>query len=191
VENIELNAGADDYRKDYEILELDPSASFEEIKNAYLVLKDLYSSESVATSSAEDEISEEQKKDILRQIEDAYTRLSKLFEEKSSSKKTVDVAESSAEELEKISSDITIFSGHALRQVRESLDIDTHEVALATKIRKDCIEKIEQERYADLPHEVYLRGFVFNYARYLSLDPEKVAEDYMKRYNEWRNDQKK
>ena len=59
-------------------------------------------------------------------------------------------------------------------------------MAVFTKIRKQYFEDIEREKFSSLPAEVYLRGYVMEYAKYLSLDPVKVAEDYLNRYREWK-----
>ncbi|MDP1759019.1 MAG: helix-turn-helix transcriptional regulator, partial [Thermodesulfovibrionales bacterium] len=56
------------------------------------------------------------------------------------------------------------------------------DMAVFTKIRKQYFEDIEREKFSSLPAEVYLRGYIMEYARYLSLDPEKVANDYIGRY---------
>ena len=59
----------------YEILEISPNASFSEIKQAYHCLKKLYTVESIVTLPIDVDDSEEYKKEILHQIEDAYIRL--------------------------------------------------------------------------------------------------------------------
>ena len=59
-------------------------------------------------------------------------------------------------------------------------------MAVFTKIRKQYFEDIERAKFSSLPSEVYLRGYVMEYAKYLSLDPVKVAEDYLNRYREWK-----
>jgi cytoskeletal protein RodZ len=84
------------------------------------------------------------------------------------------------EELDSIS-----FSGDVLRQIRKKKGIHLYEVALDTKIRVEILENIEHERFDALPQEVYLKGHVSNYARYLLLDPRKVADDYISRYKTW------
>ncbi len=65
-----------------------------------------------------------------------------------------------------------------------------YEFALDTKIRAGILENIEHERFDALPQEVYLKGHVSNYARYLLLDPRKVADDYINRYKAWKADAK-
>lgn len=68
----------EDDRKYFEILEIDSDASSEEIEKAYLHLKRLYSSDSVITLPIADEFPDEEKQQILSQVEEAYRKLSKL-----------------------------------------------------------------------------------------------------------------
>jgi lipopolysaccharide export system ATP-binding protein len=70
----------EDYQKYLNILELDSEASLTEIKKSYLHLKRLYSTDSIAISPIADEFTEEKRKKILQQIEEAYTNLLALLE---------------------------------------------------------------------------------------------------------------
>lgn len=68
--------------------------------------------------------------------------------------------------------------GARLEEARKRKGISLREAAEATKIRSDFLGYIEQDKFDfDLP-ELYKRGFIKNYARYLKLDPEKIATDY-------------
>ncbi|HAV13128.1 MAG TPA: hypothetical protein DCX06_06525 [Opitutae bacterium] len=68
--------------------------------------------------------------------------------------------------------------GERLEEARKRKGISLREAAEATKIRSDFLGYIEQNKFDfDLP-ELYKRGFIKNYARYLKLDPEKIATDY-------------
>ena len=79
-----------------------------------------------------------------------------------------------------------VYSGQKLQQIRKKMGIELYEVSLVTKIRKELLLNIELERFNDLPHESYLRGHIQNYAKYLSLNPKNVADDYIKLYREWK-----
>jgi cytoskeletal protein RodZ len=79
------------------------------------------------------------------------------------------------------------FSGSVLRQIRKERGIGLYEVALDTKIRVEILENIELERFEVLPQEVYLRGHVSVFSNYLLLDPKKAADDYIKKYREWKS----
>jgi hypothetical protein len=171
----------EDYNKYFEILELSPDSSLKEVRKAYLHLKDLYSKASIVTLPVENEISEDLNEHILQQIEDAYTNLLSLYKEE---------GRTPERDIKTILSDATIFNGPALREIRERLSIDLRDVALVTKIQIQHLENIELEKYEALPVEVYVRGYVASYAKYLSLDPKKVADDYMNEYYVWKEAQK-
>ena len=68
--------------------------------------------------------------------------------------------------------------GERLEEARKRKGISLREAAEATKIRGDFLASIEQNKFDfDLP-EIYKRGFLKNYARYLKLDVEKILTDY-------------
>lgn len=68
--------------------------------------------------------------------------------------------------------------GERLEDARKRKGISLREAAEATKIRSDFLASIEQNKFDfELP-EIYKRGFLKNYARYLKLDPEKIVADY-------------
>jgi curved DNA-binding protein CbpA len=70
-------------------------------------------------------------------------------------------------------------TGDALRRVREALGFSLKDLAARTKIGHWHLDNIERERYADLPAQVYLRGFLTSLARELKLDPQRVAKGYL------------
>jgi DnaJ-class molecular chaperone len=178
----------DDHNRYLDILELSPDASLSEIRKAYLHLKALYSRDSIVTLTVKDEVPQERKEEILREIEEAYHGLLALFEKKgtgSEHERTVRIDDKGFEE--DVSSEVTAFSGQALRELRERLNIDLQDIALSTKIQAQYLENIEIEGFDDLPPEAYTRGFVVSYAEYLGLDAKKVADDYMRRYRIWKD----
>lgn len=83
----------------------------------------------------------------------------------------------------------TVFTGPLLRKVRESQGIDLKDISQRTKISVTYLAALEDERFADLPAFVYLRGFVTELAKYLKLDVMQVSRTYLKRYRDWRNQQ--
>lgn len=78
----------------------------------------------------------------------------------------------------------TEFTGTLLRKVRESQGIDLAEISTSTKITAAHLTALEEERYDELPAEVYVRGFVQQLARQLKLDPAQVVKTYMRRMRE-------
>lgn len=66
--------------------------------------------------------------------------------------------------------------GEQLREAREGRGLDLHRVERDTKIRSKYIEAMESGDFADLPGEVYTRGFLRNYATYLGLDADEIVD---------------
>jgi transcriptional regulator with XRE-family HTH domain len=68
--------------------------------------------------------------------------------------------------------------GERLEEARKRKGISLREAAEATKIRSDFLSNIEQNQFDfDLP-DIYKRGFIGNYARYLKLSPDTILTDY-------------
>lgn len=180
-----------DYQKYFEILELSTDASISEIRKSYLRLKDLYSTESIASLPLKDEIPDGRKNEILREIEEAFHNLLVLYDNEGILEKNRRKSPILDKELKKAISDISFFNGQALRQIRERLNINLHDISLATKIQINNIKNLEAEKFDALPPDIYTRGFVVSYAKRLSLDPNKVADDYMSIYKAWKKEHKK
>src|SRR5215475_9232416 len=68
--------------------------------------------------------------------------------------------------------------GARLRHERELLGMSLEEVARATRIPAVSLERIESERWDDLPGEVFVRGFLKSYARTVGLDADEVLAQY-------------
>ena len=64
--------------------------------------------------------------------------------------------------------------GQLLREVRRERALSLGEVERDTRINRDYLQALEDERYELLPAPVYTRGFVRAYARHLGLDAEAV-----------------
>jgi len=69
--------------------------------------------------------------------------------------------------------------GEILRKRREELDKDLREIAEISKIRYDYLKAIEDEEFAKLPLEVYVKGYIREYAKILNIDPEVVINAYI------------
>lgn len=68
--------------------------------------------------------------------------------------------------------------GQRLRQVREEKGLSIKDIEGETSIRALYIKAIEDDDYATVPGEVYLKGFLRNYAGHLGLDPQEILEMY-------------
>jgi cytoskeletal protein RodZ len=85
------------------------------------------------------------------------------------------------ENLENTQEQDAIFSvGKYLRSQRESQKISIREVADATKIARIYLEAIEEEKWDLISAEVYRRGFIKNYSKFLGLNPEEILQKYDK-----------
>jgi hypothetical protein len=72
--------------------------------------------------------------------------------------------------------------GHYLRSARESLGIELRDAAQQTRISFNYLKALEEEDFSRLPGEVFVKGFLKNYGKFLCLDEFEV----MKRYGELR-----
>lgn len=84
-------------------------------------------------------------------------------------------------EFEKEIEDSTEFTGDFLRKIREYKSVDLERLSDMTKVSRLYLQAIESEDYDKLPASVYVRGFVFQYAKCLKLKPEVVANSYVAR----------
>ena len=95
----------EDYLRYLDILESTPDASLAEIKKSYLHLKRIYSTDSIAISPIAGEFPEKKRKEILQQIEEAYTNLLILLKKedkkilKKEKKITIDIDREEPEEI--------------------------------------------------------------------------------------------
>jgi hypothetical protein len=70
--------------------------------------------------------------------------------------------------------------GEYLRNARESNNIDIRDAAQQTRISINYLKALESEDFAKLPGEVFVRGFLKSYGRFLNLN----ETDLLKRYGE-------
>lgn len=62
--------------------------------------------------------------------------------------------------------------GDFLRRKREELGLSVEDVSKALFLRKTLVRAIEAGDLATLPHEVYVRGYIREYAQYLKVQDE-------------------
>jgi len=199
----------------YEVLELTPKATQEEILSAYNRAKNAYTGDSLALYSL---MSQDEARKILDLIEEAFTILSspekrtqyneargivttddftandKDREVPAEFKKPVkdqadvnkliaqkrygldyEVDESFELEIEQCPE----YSGEFLKKIREYKNVDIPRLADMTKISKTYIRYIEDDDIKKMPALVYVRGFVYQYAKCLKLNPDLVSNSYI------------
>ena len=73
----------------------------------------------------------------------------------------------------------TDYNGAFLQKVREYKSVSIERLADLTRISKTYIKNIEADDFTKLPAHVYTRGFVYQYAKILKLNPELAAKSYL------------
>lgn len=71
------------------------------------------------------------------------------------------------------------FSGAFLKEIREYKNVPIERMAEMTRISKTHINALENEDISKLPADVYVRGYVYQYAKVLKLNPDQVATSYL------------
>lgn len=216
----------------YELLDIPPTASQEEILNAYKKARATYSNNSPALYSL---FNKEEAEELLKLIDEAYTVLSNQYKRKAydkdklaapsgddhSAEKTPTshhFAPPSAAILEpsplnvpgqkgvyvknpatdpgqpgttrfgkyqfdsKIEDEIknqTQFSGAFLKKIRLYKNISLDQISEVTKISRAYLNAIEGDDFSCLPAPVFLRGFLVQLAKSLSLDANTVSSSYL------------
>lgn len=182
-----MNMQQKEYKRYLDILEIGPGASLSEIREAYLLLKSLYSEDSIVTLPITDDISQERKEKILGEIEEAYQMLAGAYDRNDGLAGKQEGLQPVVDEYDEPPVEVKGYGGQTLRETRERLGIDLQKIALSTRIQVHYLERIENEAFDALPPQTYIRGFVVSYAKCLHLDPDKAAADYMKRYQIWKS----
>ncbi|MFH1714606.1 MAG: RodZ domain-containing protein [Elusimicrobiota bacterium] len=70
--------------------------------------------------------------------------------------------------------------GIYLKNARQKMRLEIHDISVKTRINKKYLQAFENEEFDALPEEVYVKGFLKNYAAELSLNPEEVVDLYIK-----------
>ncbi len=81
----------------------------------------------------------------------------------------------------------TEFTGHFLKKIREYKNVTIERMAEMTRISKTHIQALENEDISKLPADVYVRGYVYQYAKVLKLNPENVAASYLLYFKKLKN----
>jgi flagellar biosynthesis protein FlhG len=190
----------------YELLEVPPTASFEDIRRANRRIRDIYGAESIAISGLYDPVSLEA---VHRRLDLAYTTLMDAAKRKeydmelfpdgvpmpvtpvdrladvSAPRPAAKVDDPATLTIRPPMPDIhpkTEYSGPLLRQIREAIGVELREIAEKSKIGMAYLQALEGEVFTKLPAPVYVRGFLAEYARALGLDAERVKQTYLDRY---------
>jgi cytoskeletal protein RodZ len=72
--------------------------------------------------------------------------------------------------------------GNSLREARLRQNLDLTDAELSTKIRSKYLRALEEEQFALLPAQTYVKGFLRTYAEWLGLDGQLYVDEYNSRY---------
>ncbi len=186
----------------YEVLEVAPDASPEEVERAYRVVRAAYADGSLGTYSVFDT---DESATLRERVEAAYRVLSDpearraydaahrtTPDEPAPAPLRFEPVGSAAGEAPATSFDVfeeseeadanAEWDGARLRRARLMRAVELRQIAHLTKINPTYLRFLEEERFEDLPAPVYVRGFVTAYAQSLGLDARRVAGSYMHRF---------
>lgn len=193
----------------YEVLEISREASTQEVERAYQMARATYGEDSLAAYSVYDPA---EVASILDRVEEAYRVLSQPEErraydhelggvdpvsasvelalqfddEREDVRRAPDAVAPEIEAFDDVEEECGGYDGPRLRRARLRRGIAIEKIAAVTKVNPTYLRFIEEEQFADLPADVYVRGFVTAYARCIGLDPARAVPDYMQRLAEGR-----
>ncbi len=181
----------------YELLEVNPRATEEEIRIAYDTLKAIYSQHTPGMTLL---FSSEEVKEIHDKVEEAYLVLrdprshreydlmirgeGEMTTMPTPSFIVTHRALSPQQIEEALGGDEIHWSGESLGKIRRYLSLEIDEVAVEIKVSRHNLEAIEAEDVHALPAPVYLKGFLKVYAKALGLDAKQVTDEYLARITE-------
>jgi transcriptional regulator with XRE-family HTH domain len=68
--------------------------------------------------------------------------------------------------------------GQYLRSAREARGMNLHDAAQHTRISAAYLKALEEEDFSKLPGEVFVKGFLKNYGKFLRLDESQIMKKY-------------
>jgi curved DNA-binding protein CbpA len=193
----------------YEILEIASDATGEEIERAYRMTMATYADDSLAGYSV---FSEGDTEALRERIEIAHRVLSNRESRReydaslgvipvSEEPEPLEAPEAAAiseppsahesatppvTELDESDDSNGDFDGSRLKRLRMRNGLEIEDIAGVTKISPTYLRFIEEDRFQELPHRVYVHGFVTAYATCIGLDSKQVTSSYMDRFDEGR-----
>ena len=184
----------------YEILEVSPDATQQDIYVAYQKAKTTYAPNSRALYSM---FTQEEAHQLTSLIEEAFTVLSDQSRRHDYDKQLIQVhpektkkkeplpdgfgkTRFSVYKLEQAFEDeiaaTTIFDGTFLQKVRLYKNVSLDKISEETRISRTYLRAVESNDYDALPAAVFVRGFIVQFARILGLNEKKVTDSYMITY---------
>ncbi len=184
----------------YELLEIYPGAPEEEVRRAYKQVKEYFGTDGMAANGV---CTNEERESYLQSAKQAHEILVDRSKRREYDKAmfpegfpSVNLRSNSRfdddrdnqqgrvvsphDSLPKITlRDDQMVTGTFLKEMRQERGIDLIDISNRTRISVSYLRAIEEEKFDELPPLVYVRGFVTEYARYLKIDQDRAASDFM------------
>ncbi len=180
----------------YKVLGVDRSVSDNEIRKAFKLQRGIFREDSLPVISLVDQRRLEEEQALIREAYDTLLDPTRrraydmsVFPddppraaepEREPSATDAELAQLQAEFAREITPQ-TQFTGALIRKAREAFGIGIRDIANITKISPMHLRAIEAEDIDALPAPVYVRGFLKQVAKTLSLDPTQVTKTYLSR----------
>jgi flagellar biosynthesis protein FlhG len=180
----------------YELLEIYPGASEEEVRRAYKQVRDYFGTDGLAVSGACAEEERNAYQQLAKEAHEVLVDRSKRYQydretfpdgfpaepkrfEDGRTAVTGRVV-SPHDSLPRVDlREDQMVTGAFLGEIREERGIQLEDISNRAKISIGYLKAIENESFEELPAPVYVRGFVTEYARYLKIDPARAVADFM------------
>jgi curved DNA-binding protein CbpA len=129
----------------------------------------------------------ERPKEAAVQYEDFGSNLIEAKVSKITAQKKFGLEYDENAEFEKQIAESTDFTGLFLKKIREYKNVSIERMAEMTRISKTHITALENEDLPKLPADVYVRGYVYQYAKVLKLNPDTVAASFLLHFKKLKN----
>ncbi len=184
----------------YEILGINPSASLEEIEQAYIKACQIYSTNNPEFVSSFDET---EAVELRSWVEEAYSALVTKLKNQTQFIQSLQKSPADREQFqfEKEDAELDIndelesellksnfFDGLLLKKVRLKKNVSLNYISNKTCIGIHHLIAIEANDFESLPAAVFIRSYVKQIAQILELDAKEVCESYMKLYTQSRGE---
>lgn len=149
-------------------------------------LSDLLSETNSLSEDQQFEISQNQQKEEFK-YNQVQTAKNEVTISKVQAYKKFGLSYNINDEFEQKIENCTEYTGDFLKSIREYKNVTVERMADMTKISKTYIRNIEGDEFSKLPADVYTRGFVYQYAKCLKLNPDLVATSYIHHIRQLKN----
>ena len=190
---------SDEHQNCYELLEVDPGASQDQIRRNFKRLSALFDPDSPVVYGL---YRPEEARRLLADLREAHRILTDTLERRRHDRRLFPEGHPSLRRADERSaapapaprppmedpfkaagiSEDTLLCGVVLAKLRAVQGLSLADIADRTKISLKTLEAIEADDYAALPAVIYVRSFLKQVAALLHLDPNRVVDDYLVGY---------